>query len=264
VDRLPLVADFVVAKSSWLYSLKTTRRIGTDACVAALLAEQPATAVTLLDCAHGVVWTQALHQRNPHLEGAPRDLAIELDNLLRAIATSTPINPTRLPDHHQDLRHRQNIRIQTILREIRALPGLAHFMLGNTYDTLRDAARDHPVVVLVAGHTRAFAIIMPSSTHANPDFLPLEVAWNDLRSLTDTAGRTNLRYRAGSTEHRRVEATDQEIPITESPDHERAMRAGNFASDWSLLASLWRDVVKPILMRLHLAVRRPRTRPPQC
>jgi tetratricopeptide (TPR) repeat protein len=253
VDRLPLVAGFVLDTSSRLQSLKSNRRIGCDACVAAMLAGQPATAVTLLDRAHGVVWTQALHQRDPQIEGAPKDLATELEDLLRVISTSTAVDPTQLPDDVQGLRHRKNTRIQAILREIRAMPGLARFMLGSTYETLREAAREHPVVVLVGG-IRTFAVIVPSSTNANPDILPLDVAWNDLQSLADNAGKADLRYRAGATEHGHVETSGQEIPLAESTDQKRAMRDGNFGSEWSPLASLWRDVVKPVLTHLHLTV----------
>jgi hypothetical protein len=263
VDRLPLVAGFVLDTSSRLQSLKSNRRIGCDACVAAMLAGQPATAVTLLDRAHGVVWTQALHQRDPQMEGTPKDLATELEDLLRVISTSTAVDPTQLPDHVQGLRHRRNTRIQAILREIRAMPGLARFMLGSTYETLREAARDHPIVVLVGG-IRTFAVIMPSSANANPDILPLDVVWNDLQSLADTAGKADLRYRAGATERDHVEASGREIPLAESTDQERAMRDGNFGSEWSPLASLWRDVVKPILTHLHLTVSNAQIAPAQC
>jgi tetratricopeptide (TPR) repeat protein len=261
VDRLPLMAGFVLDTSSRLKTLKSTCQVGSDACVAALLAEQPATAVELLDRAHGVVWTQALHQRDPQMEGAPKDMAIELENLLREISTSTPVDPARLLDRLQDLRHRQNTRIQVLLRDIRAMPGLARFMLGSTYETLREAARDNPVVVLVAGPGHAFAVIMPScEANANPDLLPLDVAWKDLRSLADMAGKGNIRYRAGSTEDQRAEAPAH----AELTDQERAMRAGNFASQWSPLASLWRDVVKPVLSRLHLMVSHPEIVPTHC
>jgi hypothetical protein len=42
------------------------------------------------------------------------------------------------------------------------------------------------------------------------------------------------------------------------------MRTGNFASEWSPLASLWRDVVKPVLTRLDLAVGHPQIVPVEC
>jgi hypothetical protein len=96
VGQLPLVAGFVLDTSSRLKTLKSTRRVGSDACVAASLAEQPATAVTLLDRAQGVVWAQALHQRDPQMEGAPKDLSIEIEELLRSIAASAPVDSARL------------------------------------------------------------------------------------------------------------------------------------------------------------------------
>jgi tetratricopeptide (TPR) repeat protein len=265
IDRLPRLAGFVLNASSRLRTLGEARQVGSDACVAAILAQQPATAVTLLDRALGVVWTQALHQRDPQTEGAPQDLAIELEDLLRALAISESVDSASLPDywHCQDLRHRQNVRIQAILRDIRAMPGLVHFMLGSTYETLCEAARDHPIVVLVAARDRAFALIMPSSSHAGPDILRLNVTSDSLQSFANSIGQTHLRYRAGSAEHRRMESSGQDVPHAELTDQERAMRTGNFGSEWSPLASLWRDVVKPVLTHLHLAVRHPRIVPSQ-
>jgi tetratricopeptide (TPR) repeat protein len=247
VDRLPLVAGFVLDMSSRLQSLKLANRIGSDACVAALLVEQPAAAVTLLDRAHGVIWTQALHQRDPRMEGAPRDLAGELEDLLRRIATSAPVDPARVPGLPQDFRYRQNIRIQALLREIRAMPGLERFMLGSTYETLREAARDHPVVVLVAARDHAFALIMSSSAHAGPDILRLDVANDTLQSFANSVEKTNLRYR-GCTLSR------QDVPLAESVDLDRAMRPGDHPTRRSPLARLWLSVVKPVLIHLGLTV----------
>jgi tetratricopeptide (TPR) repeat protein len=208
VDRLPLVAGFVLDTSSRLRSLRSSGRIGSDACVAALLAQQPATALTLIDRAHGVVWSQALRQRDPQMEGAPASLSTELEGLLSAIATRPPVDPAGLPDqrHDQDLRYRQNTRIQTILRQIRAMPGLSHFMLGNTYETLREVARKHPVVVLVAARGRAFALIMSSAEESEPHALGLTLTSDDLQSLRGSAEQAGLRSRAdtrdGNTDER--------------------------------------------------------------
>jgi hypothetical protein len=253
VDRLPLVAGFVLDTSSRLRTLKRTHHIGSDACVAALLAEQPATAVELLDRAHGVVWTQALHQRDPQMEGAPRDLAIELEDLLRAIGTSVPVDPAGRSDHPQDVRHRQDTRIQTILREIRAIPGLARFMLGSTYDTLREAAREHPIVVLVAARDHAFALIMPSSLHAGPDILRLDVASHTLQSFANSVGPANMRYRACSPSCEDVHLADSAIGL--GPD--RKMGPGDHFTQRSPLVKLWLSVVKPVLTHLGLVVRPP-------
>jgi hypothetical protein len=252
VGQLPLVAGFVLDTSSRLKTLKATRQVGSDACVAASLAEQPATAVSLLDRAHGVVWTQALHQRDPQMEGAPKDLAMELEDLLRTIATSAPVDSARLPDHIQDLRHRQNARIQVILREIRAMPGLARFMLGSTYETLREAARDHPVVMLVAARDHTFALIIPNASHTDPDILRLNVANDTLQSFANSVGRANMRYRAWSPSF-------EDVPPADSswlgPD--RKMGPGDHLTFRSPLAKLWLSVVKPVLTRLGLTVSPP-------
>jgi hypothetical protein len=255
VDRLPLVAGFVLDTSSRLRTLKETHHIGSDACVAALLAEQPATAVELLDRAHGVVWTQALHQRDLQMEGAPKDLAIELEDLLRAIGTSVPVDPAGRSDHPQDVRHRQDTRIQTILREIRAMPGLERFMLGSTYETLREAVRDHPVVMLVAARDHAFALIMPSSSHPDPDILRLNVASHTLRSFANSVGRANLRYRACSP-------SCEDVPLADSigPGPGRNMGPGDHFTQRSPLVKLWLSVIKPVLMHLGLEVCHPRKR----
>jgi hypothetical protein len=159
--------------------------------------------------------------------------------------------------HYQDSRHRQNTRIQALLCEIRAKPGLERFMLGRSYDTLREAASDHPVVVLAAGRGYAFALIMPSSANASPSVLPLDVAWPDqVQSLDNTAAKANPRYRAESGDQY-IGTCGQDTPLAELTDEERAMRPGNFSSDCSPLARLWLDVVKPVLMHLNLTVRHP-------
>jgi tetratricopeptide (TPR) repeat protein len=243
VDRLPLMAGFVLDTSSQLRTLKATRQVGSDACVAALLAEQPATALTLLDRAHGIVWTQALHQRDPQMEGAPKDLTIELEDLLRAIAAPMPADSAILPDHPQDLRHRQNIRIQAILEEIRGMPGLARFMLGSTYETLREAACDHPVVVLVAARGYAFALIMATAVQDEPHTLRLDLTSDDLLSLRDSARQAGLRSgsdtRDGNIDERmRVQISKMNV------DHQ----------SFRVLADVWRKIVKPVIYYLGLEV----------
>jgi tetratricopeptide (TPR) repeat protein len=246
VDRLPLVAGgFVLDTSSRLQSLKLTRQIGSDAFVAAVLADQPATAVTLIDRAHGVVWSQALHQRDPQMEGAPASLSTELEGLLSAIATRTPVDPAGIPDQRdtQDLRYRQNTRIQAILRQIRAMPGLSHFMLGSTYEALREVARNHPVVVLVAARGHAFALIMSSAEETEPHALSLTLTSDDLLSLRGSAEQAGLRSRADTRDGHTD--TRVRVQISKMNIHHQPLR---------VLADLWRKIVKPVIDHLQLEV----------
>jgi hypothetical protein len=245
VDRLPLVAGFVLDTPSQLQYLKSTRQIGSDAFVAAVLADQPATAVTLIDRAHGVVWSQALHQRDPQMEGAPASLSTELEGLLGGIATRTPVDPAGIPDQRdtQDLRYRQNTRIQAILQQIRAMPGLSHFMLGSTYNTLREVARDHPVVVLVAARGRAFALIMSSAEENEPHALSLALTSDDLLSLRGSAEQAGLRSRADTRDGHtdaRVRVQISKMNVNHQP--------------LRVLADIWRKIVKPVIDHLQLEV----------
>jgi hypothetical protein len=248
VDQLPLAVGFLLDTRS--SRIQNWIQVGTDACVAALLAEQPATAITLLDHVHGDVWSKALNQRNPYMADLPRDLAIELEDGLRAITRSTPVDPARVLDHPQVLRHRRNSRIQAILREVRAMPGLARFMLATTYETLREAAHDHPVVVLVAARDQAFALIIPSSLAAGPDILRLNIANDTLQSFSNHVGRANMRYRGCSPSR-------QDVPLADSIGSDRAAYPEDHSTrrTWSPIARLWLNVVKPVLTHLGLTVR---------
>jgi tetratricopeptide (TPR) repeat protein len=241
IDRLPLAAGFVLDTSSRLQTLKSARRIGTDACVVAIAANQPSQAIELLDRAHGIVWAQALHQRDPQMEGAPPALAAELADHMHAIAAPTP---TPLDPSHQDGRHKRNTRIQAILREIRATPGLERFMLGKTYVTLREAARKHPVVVLVAGRGYAFALIMSSAAQDQPHALRLEITSDELLALRVSAEEAGLRSRADMRDCE--SGTRIRYQKTETDDNHKPYR---------VLREIWRKVIQPVLRYLQLEVR---------
>jgi hypothetical protein len=253
IDRLPLAVSFVLDIPSRLQILKSTHHLGTDACVAAVLASQLSTAVELLDRAHGLVWTQALHQRDPQMEGAPTELASELAGLLRKIAAplTTQHDSSSLYASCQDSRHRQNTRIQALLREIRAKPGLERFMLGSTYDTLRNAARDHPVVVLVAGRGLAFALIMSNAAEDQPHALGLDLTSKDLQTLQNDAQEAGLRSAADTREGKSKMANSRmRFKKSGLHDHHKPLR---------VLAKIWHKIVKPVLEHLKLEVRAPTT-----
>jgi tetratricopeptide (TPR) repeat protein len=245
IDRLPLAVGFVLDTPSRLQILKFRHHLGTDGCVAAVLASQPSTAVELLDRAHGLIWTQALHQRDPQMEGAPPELASELAGLLREIAAPLPAQLDDLSyASRQDSRHRQNTRIQALLCEIRAKPGLERFMLGRTYDTLREAACDHPIVVLAEGRGHAFALIMSSATEDQPHALGLDLTSDDIQSLQSAAQEAGLR---SSADTREEDAVDSRIGYKTSGLHVHH-------KPFRVLAKIWHKIVKPVLDHLKLDV----------
>jgi tetratricopeptide (TPR) repeat protein len=247
IDHLPLAAGFVLNTSSRLQILKSTHHIGTDAFVAAILAKQPSQAIELLDRAHGMVWAQALHQRDPQTEGAPPELAAELADHLRAIAAPapTPLGDSSHLTHHQDGRHKRNTRIQAILREIRATRGSERFMLGASYDKLRMAAREHPVIVLVAGRGHAFALIMSNAAEDQPHALRLDLTSDDLSALRVSAEQAGLRSRAD------MRHCEPEVRLGLAS---RRTKPGVNNKSHQVLADIWRKIIQPILRYLQLEV----------
>jgi hypothetical protein len=208
--------------SSQLAASKSVGSTGSDGCVAALLAGRPAQAIELLDRAQGLLWVQAPRQCDPQMHNLPTELAQELETLL-----CTPIWSPRLPSEltASDLRHKRNSRIQTILREIRDMPGLERFMRGSTFPQLRKAAKEHPVVVLVAARGCTYALVISDETQDAPHSLRLEITSERLSLLVET--RVLFLTRVPSSTPKSTE---------------------------DVLAELWSEVVRPVLIHLQLQV----------
>jgi hypothetical protein len=247
IAKLPRMTGFAIDTTSQLVALKSVRSFGSDACIAAVMSGRPCQAIKLIDHAHGVIWAQALNQRDPHLQDLPKDLASELETLLHAV--SVPVSPDIIRSSEpatrylspEDLRHQQNSRIQTILTEVRAIPGLEQFMLGNTYAQLRKAACKHPVVVLVAARGLVYALIISDSAADSPHPLSLRISSDRLSSLCDYAGRAGLRNGQAM------------YPLD---DNARLVLAKPTKTTEStvMLSDLWLYVVKPVLDHLQLQV----------
>jgi hypothetical protein len=252
IDGLSRMTGFAFDTISQLTALRSARSFGSDACVAALLSGRPRQAIELIDRAHGVIWAQALRQRDPQLQDIPQSLASELEVLLRAVskpmttgalASSDPAARYLSPE---DIRYQQNSRIQTLLTEIRAMPGLDRFMLGRTYAQLREIASEHPVVVLVSARGHVYALVIRDSTQDDPDEIQLKLTADRLSLLRDTAARAGLRQGGQG------EADVQDLQA----ESERAIRLSRHkeATPLATLADLWHCVVRPVIAHLQLQV----------
>jgi tetratricopeptide (TPR) repeat protein len=249
IDGLSRMTGFALDTISQLAALRSARSFGSDACMAALLSGRRRQAIELIDHAHGVIWTQALHQRDPQLQDVPRDLASELESLFRAVSMPMATHKRAPADHAigylspEDVRDQQNSRIQTLLTEVRAIPGLDRFMLGRTYAQLRETACEHPVVVLVSARGHVYALIIRDSALKNPDTLRLELTSDRLALLRDTAAGVGLR--------------NADAPQDVNTQLGRAMHISKRKETTALstLADLWDDIVKPVINHLQLQVR---------
>jgi tetratricopeptide (TPR) repeat protein len=248
IDKLPHITGFALSPSSQLAVMKSVGLTGLDGCVVALLAGQPAQAIELLDHAHGLVWAQALRQRDPQIQDLPLKFASELQTLLRAPAADF-VMPSEAGFSTRyltgpDVRHEQNSRIQSLLGEVRATPGLERFMLGSTFAQLREVAREHPVVLLVAARGYVYALVVSAPGQAEPRALPLVITSERLSALRDAAGQAGLRNgQAGEGAE-----TDPRLVLYKSSVGSKTPDA------FGVLADLWRHIVQPVFDHLQLQV----------
>jgi tetratricopeptide (TPR) repeat protein len=250
IDKLPRMAGFALDTSTQLSALKATGSVGSDACVAAVMAGRPGEAIELLDHVHGIIWSQALHLRDPQLGDLPKNLAVKLETLVRAFAVPQVISAAENagPTHgyltSQDLRREQNSRLQALLSEVRAMPGLERFMLSSTFNDLRKVASQHPVVILVAARGSRYALIISDPAQAGPHALPLDITQDRLLSLRETANRAGLRDGAGAQDN---EASERLGIYKPSAGPKKV-------SAFAVLSEIWARVVKPVIEHLQLQV----------
>jgi hypothetical protein len=246
VNVLPLLVSPALGVEPQLQALKKCTRLGSDAFVNAALADRWSVGLETLELAQGVIWSQSLHRRDPQLDNVPEHLASKLQDLLRPFVMNSAACPygedleRRLWLTPRDTLHAQTSLVNAVIQEIRALPGLDRFMLGETFKTLRTAASSHPVVVLVGARGYHYALIVapPNADHA---LLALDLSDEDERALSFTKG--SVRQSRGG--------------IANEPPVERAWNKSSLSPSHAVnrkLKALWVKIVKPVLDHLNLKV----------
>lgn len=247
VNLMPLIAGFAMDSRSQLRAFESCVRLSSDAFACAIRNNRISEGLELLEHARGIMWSQALHLQDPHMDDVPEQLAVELRSLLHALAVSDAMDisgPRPLLENGstlRDIRHNQNDRVHNILQTIRSEPGLGRFMKGPEYSTLRNAASDHPLVILVSseGNSHALALIPPTG---NPCHIALgSIQLGDLQTISEDLSHTSRRNRHFGL----------------GPDNvSRGIRLNRpERNPSSSLAKLWHTVVKPVLQRLGIHVR---------
>ncbi|MET9803384.1 CHAT domain-containing protein [Streptomyces sp. NPDC006368] len=177
--------------------------LATDAAAVALRAEQPQRAVELLEQGRGILLAQVLESRTDHVD--VRAKAPKLADRLRQVLDELD----QLPDGSQsssgaatlDVWERRRVgerrvalaRIrEEILAEIRALPKLGHFLCAPAFATVRTAAAQGPVVLLVPSQYGCSALLL---TGDGVRALPLALDDQQLaaRTLTFTQALSDWR-----------------------------------------------------------------------
>jgi hypothetical protein len=126
------------------------------------------------------------------------------------------------------------------IRDIRALPGLGSFMLGETWECLSAVAKDHPVAVLVGARGYFYALVISSGRLCGDSPLKLDVTEEQIQYAP---------MYGVQRPHRGAPAPNK------LDDSERGARILRTEPLHQYLQFLWTKVVKPVLDALHLKVR---------
>jgi CHAT domain-containing protein/tetratricopeptide (TPR) repeat protein len=162
---------------------KLTSSLAVDAFSACLRHGARARAVELLEQGRGVFWNQLTRLDSPlddvvvsSLTG--KTLADEFARL--ALLIRNALNSPG-PDQHERL-CRLNLKLQTVVTDIRGLPGLSHFLLPLPFPDLQCAASGGPVIVVNASRYGCDALIV--FLDRDPVHIPLQITQQDARDLS--------------------------------------------------------------------------------
>ncbi|KAG2094853.1 CHAT domain-containing protein [Suillus discolor] len=170
------------------------RTLPADAASCAIRCDNLPHAVELVEQGRGQQWSLASRLRTPveDLESANPALAhnyLELRKLVSSAAQSSATIADRAAADQAAMEYRRLTRQwEAAVAEIRDLPAFSRFLLPPLYADLQAAARQGPVIILIASQYSCSAIIVPTS--GDPHHVPLpSVTLADLTNLKDRIAR---------------------------------------------------------------------------
>ncbi|KAG2094857.1 CHAT domain-containing protein [Suillus discolor] len=170
------------------------RTLPADAASCAIRCDNLPHAVELVEQGRGQQWSLASRLRTPveALESANPKLAhnyLELSKLVSSAAQSSATITDRAAADRAAMEYRKLTRQwEAAVAQIRDLPAFSRFLLPPLYADLQAAARQGPVIILIASQYSCSAIIVPTS--GDPHHVPLpSVTLADLTNLKDRFAR---------------------------------------------------------------------------
>jgi tetratricopeptide (TPR) repeat protein len=250
INCIIFATGFALGHSAQLRRLFMGSAFGSSAFMLSTQVDELPLGLQLLERARGIIWAETLHMRNPQLDRVPDALAKKLQVLIQDnTANEAQLQETPLVAVHyrpflpeSDRLYEQRSQLQLTLQEIRSLPGLDSFMREPTSEMLQTVADRNVVVVLIeGGHGGCHALIIGSAQG------PLvHIALEGIGE----AGAQELTF-AHSTWQQRGACAD-----VDDEDGQRLImrRSQRLSAASTVLAKLWRTVVKPIITHLGLEV----------
>ena len=160
-----------------------TSSLAVDAFSACLRTRAPGHAVELLEQGRGVFWSQLIRLRSPLDDviasgPAGRTLADEFTRLVLLIRNA--LNSPAADQHERVCR--LNLKMQTIVTNIRKLPNHSRFLLPSLFPDLQRAASAGPVIIVNASKYGCDALVV--LLDRDPVHIPLQITQENVRRLS--------------------------------------------------------------------------------
>ena len=258
IDLLPQLAWIGLSLTHRYRELmKGTDVVREAAAAAALDSGRPETAVEWLEQGRSIVWGELFQLRSSYEELAPAhpDLAHQLQQLSAALEHASATRDKSLSSLSEGApgaarhsaesleqeagKHRAlAIARDKLLQAIRALPGFERFLRHKEFSQLRALAHSGPLVILNAAESRCDALIVLANVEG--------VIHVPLSSFT---------LKRSGVLHNNLQSLLGEARVIPHDDRD-GQRASRRDVSWeSVLSSLWKGVVKPVLDALDFSVR---------
>ncbi|KAG1790464.1 CHAT domain-containing protein [Suillus plorans] len=189
-DSHVMTRSSITSRREAATAFRGARSLPVDAASCAIRRDNLRQAVELVEQGRGQQWSLASRLRTPveDLESANPTLAhnyLELSKLVSNAAQSSATITDRAAADREAMEYRRRTRQwQAAVAEIRDLPAFSRFLLPPSYEDLQAAARQGPVIILVASQYSCSAVIVPTS--GDPYHVPLpSIALADLKILKD-------------------------------------------------------------------------------
>ncbi|KAG1823194.1 CHAT domain-containing protein [Suillus variegatus] len=210
--------------------------LAVDAASCALRSGDVCRAVELLEQGRTIIWTQMTRLRTPldslQTHGYHAVALIKRFRDLSSLLDKPPANyPEATPRDHVEAEENRYRRLvqdwNRAVEEIRKIEGFSRFLLPPLFSDLQDAARDGPIILLIASKSSCHAIIIP---HKQPP--------TSVQLPTDLVKLAKL-----------VLALQQAVQKEADPN-------GKQTALTKALRELWDDVVCPVVEHLDRFARR--------
>ncbi|KAG9307897.1 hypothetical protein JVU11DRAFT_12972 [Chiua virens] len=254
VDLLPQLAWIGLSFQDRYHQLLKAAGIVSDAAAAALDLRRPALAVEWLEQGRSIMWKQVSQLRTPidDLRSSHPAIAARFEHVSHKLERAGVRHKDEIHNHpnmtdgtleqQADDHHKRAILRETVLTEIRALPGFEAFLLPKKIDQLSYLVHPGHVVLLNASEHRCDALVI-METSKQVTHIPLSLITHgelaSMRAQLSTVLRNNGRVILRGE-------TDRAARLV-------TVRLGADDVFRSILSSLWSKVVNPILDALGLS-----------